>query len=256
MEEIMQSNAFFMLPITVAYGTICVSWFLLDRRGFSWQVDVIRKPDKPWLEFVLAIVSVIAVLGVGQLYSHGYLVPTSDRPTLAGLSWMLNNVLIFSPIWLSVVLRKQSLSTVFISKHQLLRKLIFGLAASLLGILVFVLLRQESNRLPEIFRQATTFKSLSNFPAVFFENVALAFLFVRLKWAVGTKWAIVIPSLLFALAHVPGSIAEGDPWGHILAFSLLTSGLTLFILYTAYRSRDIIWLGLVHYLMDIAIKAF
>lgn len=256
MEEIMQSNAFFMLPLVLCYGIICGMWFLFDRMGWLWNITPIKAPEKPRLEFLLAIVATIAVLSVGQLYSHGWLLPSSDSELWAGVSWMFNNVIIFSPLWLMVIIRKQSLNTVLISKEGLVKKVLFGLGTSLVGIIVFVGLRNEWTRFPEIWSHAFTYKSLINFPAVFFENVGLAFLFVRFRWAVGPKWAIIIPAIIFAIAHIPGSIAEGDPWSHILTFALLTSSLTVMILYTAYRSRDIIWLGFVHYLVDVAIKAF
>lgn len=256
MEEIMQSNAFFMVPIVLCYGIICGMWFLFDRLGWLWVITPIKAPVKPWKEFLLAIVAAIAILGIGQLYSRGWLLPSPEHKVGAGISWMFNNVIIFSPIWLMVLLRKQSLNTVLISGQDVLKKITFGLVASLVGILVFIGLRNEWTRFPEILSHAASFKSLINFPAVFFENVALAFLFVRFRWAVGSKWAIIIPAILFAIAHIPGSVAEGDSWEHILAFALLTSSLTVLILYTAYRSRDILWLGFVHYLVDVAIKAF
>lgn len=256
MEEVMQSNAFFMVPLVLCYGIICGMWFLFDRMGWLWEISPIKSPKKPWAEFLLAIIAVIAVLVTGQLYARGWLLPGSDNEIVAGISWMFNNVIIFSPIWMMVTFRRQSLNTVLISGKGWGKKVIFGLSTSVAGIIVFVGLRNELERLPEIFAYAFTFKSLINFPAVFFENVALAFLFVRFRWTVGSKWAIIIPALLFAVAHIPGSIAEGDSTGHILYFAILTSSLTVVILYTAYRSRDIIWLGFVHYLVDIAIKAF
>ncbi len=256
MEEIMQSNAFFMLPLVMCYGVICGMWFLFDRLGWLWKITPIKAPEKPRLEFLLAIFAAIAVLGIGRLYAFGWLLPSPDDEIWAGISWMFNNVIIFSPLWLMVVIRKQSLNTILISKDDLIKKAIFGLAVSLLGILIFIGLRNEWGRFPEMLSHAVTFKSLINFPAVFFENVGLAFLFVRFRWAVGAKWAIVIPAIIFAIAHIPGSVAEGDPWSHILSFAILTSSLTVMILYTAYRSRDIIWLGFVHYLVDVAIKAF
>ncbi len=256
MEEIMQSNAFFMVPIVLCYGIICGLWFLLDRKGWLWRIAPIKTPEKPWVEFLVAILVAIAVLAVGQLYSYGWLLPSPENKIGAGISWMLNNVIIFSPIWGVLIIRKQSLSTVLLSKNDLVKKVIFGLVSSLIGIVVFIGLRNEWGRFSEILSHALTYKSLINFPAVFFENVALAFLFVRFRWVVGAKWAIIIPAIIFALAHVPGSIAEGDPWGHILTFCVLTSSLTVMILYTAYRSRDILWLGFVHYLIDVTIKAF
>lgn len=256
MEEIMQSNSYFIIPLTAAYLSICGSWFLLNKRGMSWTIESIETSKKPWLDFGLGLVVAVAILAIGQLFSAGLLIPRSDSQTLNYLIWPLNNVLIFSPIVIVLLLRSQSSRTVFISAQGIGLKLTFGLISSIIGILIFLSLRGEMGRIGEIASHAIEAQTLSNFPAIFFENVAVAFLFVRLKWAVGIKWAIAIPSILFALAHVPGSIAEGDPVGHIVTFFFLTGGLTTVILYTAYRSRDILWLGVVHYLMDVAIKAF
>ncbi len=256
MEEIMQSNTFFIVPLTIAYATICGLWFLINSRKNLWALDPIKPSDRPWLDFALALITTVGIFAIGQLYSAGFLLPNANSVIANRLIWVANNFIIFSPIALTLFFRKQKITTLFLSKNQLLLKLAFGTIASLTGVTLFLILRGELERFPEILKEAITLKSLSYFPAVFFENVTLAFLFVRLKWAVGIKWAILIPSVLFALAHVPGSVAEGDPWSHIITFFFLTGSLTTFILYTAYRSRDIIWLGIVHYMMDIVIKAF
>lgn len=256
MEEIMQSNLFFIIPLTLAYGSVCALWFLLASKSSRWPITPIKSSTKPWLDFGLSLAAAISILAIGQLYSHGLLIPKTESKTLNGLIWMLNNVIIFSPIFFTLFFRKQGLETVFLSGKKLPIKIGFGLLASAVGIIVFVGLRGEWGRLGSIIMSSFTFDALVNFPAVFFENVAIAFLFVRIKWLIGMRWAILIPSLLFAFSHVPSSLAEGDPLGHILIFFALTSGLTLFILYTTYRSRDIIWLGVVHYLMDVAIEVF
>ncbi len=256
MEEIMQSNHFFIVPLTIAYGTICGLWFFLNRGGRLWEIQNIPTPEKPWKDLVLGLIAAIAILAIGQLYSSGYLIPHSGNEKLNLLIWPLNNVIIFSPIFLVLIIRRQGPETVFLSVKHIPLKLTFGIVASVVGVLIFAGLRGEWARLTEIASRSVSLSSLSYFPAVFFENVALAFLFVRLKWVVGIKWAILIPAVLFAVSHVPGSIAEGDPWSHIITFFFLTGGLTTFILYTAYRSRDIFWLGIVHYLMDLAIKTF
>ncbi|WP_421764272.1 type II CAAX prenyl endopeptidase Rce1 family protein [Ekhidna sp.] len=256
METIMQSNSFFILPLTLAYLSICIAWFWLDKKGKSWPLESIKSTSRPWIDLWIGLSACIAIMGIGQLYSAGYLIPRSESTIFNQVViWPLNNVIIFSPIFLILIIRRQSLKTIFISFKSIERKLLFGLIASIIGILVFTGLRGEWARIPEIARSSIQLKTLSNFPAIFFENVALAFLFVRLKWATGIKWAIGIPAVLFAFAHVPGSIAEGDPASHILIFFVLTGCLTTFILYTAYRSRDILWLGVVHYVMDIVIKA-
>ncbi|MEO9871687.1 CPBP family glutamic-type intramembrane protease [Ekhidna sp.] len=257
MEEVMQSNSYFIIPLSLAYLSICGIWFLLNKHHRSWEIESIETPNRPWLDLMLGLVACIGIMGVGQLYSAGYLIPRTGSFFInKSLIWPLNNVLIFSPLFMLLFVRNHSSKTIFISKEGLLLKLGFGCIASLVGTIIFIGVRGEWNRFSEILLHAVELETLSNFPAIFFENVALAFLFVRLKWAVGIKWAIGIPSFLFALAHVPGSIAEGDPTTHIMTFFFLTGGLTTIILYTAYRSRDIIWLGVVHYIMDVAIKAF
>lgn len=253
----MQSNAFFIIPLCVAYLCVCALWFGLNRKGLLWKIDAIEVSEKPWLDFGLGLLAVIGILGIGQLYSAGLLIPPTQVSSVDQLIvWPLNNLIIYSPIFLVLLFRKQPLSTVFLSADGITRKLLFGLVASAIAVLLFLGLRGEWDRFGKILTRSITVESISYFPAVFLENIAIAFLFVRLRWLVGLKWAIGIPAFLFALAHVPGSIAEGDPWSHIIIFFLTTGTLTIFILYTAYRGRDILWLGLVHYFMDLAIKVF
>lgn len=257
MEEIMQSSAFFIVPIIIAYAIICSIWFIMNRLCPEWwPTENIIPSDTKWKDFIIAILSGILVLLIGQLYSRGYLIPNINTPGLKHFIWPLNNVLIFSPIFISLWIRKQSLATVLISKKGFWKRLGFGLAGSLVGVVAFVGLRGETERIPEIMLKSISPISLSYFPAVFFENVAIAFLFVRIKWVLGAKWAILLPSLLFAFAHVPGSIAEGDPISHIIIFFLLTSFIAVFVLFTCFKARDILWIVLAHYSMDLAIKAF
>lgn len=252
----MQSNSFFIIPLTIAYLSICAMWFVISAFGLSWPISVIKTPHKPWLEMGLALVTCVFVFLIGRLYSAGWLLPHTSNKVMNNTFWVVNNIIIYSPIFLFMLLRKQGLETIFISNKCLVRKLSLGIVASLLGVVLFSGIRDEWHHIPQILSASVESKALINFPAVFFENVALAFLFVRLKWAVGIKWAIGVPSILFAFAHVPGSLAEGDPWNHIIIFFFLTGSLTTIILYTAYRSRDIIWLGVVHFVMDVVIKAF
>ena len=111
------------------------------------------------------------------------------------------------------------------------------------------------NRFPEVLRRAIEPGRLVDFVPIFLEGVAVAFLFVRIKWALGILPAILIPAGLFALAHIPGQLANGLNAAEIMAFFIVNGGLAGAILYFVHRSADIIWIGLVHYIMDIAIEA-
>ncbi len=90
------------------------------------------------------------------------------------------------------------------------------------------------------------------------------------------SWTLQIPDLILAEVytyHAPNMRNDqflrglpdwpcsplqrpGDPGYHILFMSFVTATLAVFVLYTCNRTRDIIWIGLVHYFMDVAIQAF
>lgn len=257
MEEVQQSNPDFIIPIIAAYAVACSTWFILYRYKFEWwPIEDIGKPDKKYVELIWTLMGAVGVIVIGRIYAAGYLIPKAPGSAINNLIWPLNNMLIYGPIFLVVLLRKQPMSVLFLSPKGILKKLLFGAIATVLAVMTFLILRNELVRVPEIIATSVTLSALSNFPAVFLEGVALAFIYIRLKWSFGTWTAILAPSLLFAAAHVPGSVAEGDSLFHIIVFFMTTSFISTFVLYTMDKSRDVIWLGVVHYFLDVAIKAF
>lgn len=253
----METSFTFFLAIIAAYASACIVWLGMYKLSPTWwPVAVIEKPVTKYKDLLIAFGACVGIILMGQLYSLGLLLPGSSNGYVDALLWMLNNLIIFSPIFITLYLRRQSINTIFISPRKLGLKLIFGLLASLLGILVFYLVASGENQFGRVFSEAFLLENIRNFPAVFLEGVAIAFLFVRLNWSIGKKWAILIPSILFALAHLPRSIGNGTAVPEILAYSAVTFAVTCLILYTSHKSRDVIWLGVIHYLMDIAIGAF
>ena len=134
----MQSNTFFIIPLTVAYGTICGLWFLLSGTSLSWPIPPIQNPSKRWVDLGIAMVASIGILALGQLYSAGYFLSQTNNAILNLFIWPLNNVLIFSPIFLALVIRKQGPNTIFISRQALPKKLLFGISSSFVGIAMFL----------------------------------------------------------------------------------------------------------------------
>ena len=96
MEEIMQSNSFFIIPLTLAYLIICGLWFFLDKRGWLWEIACIESPKKPWIDMIIGVVAAVGILAIGQLFSAGYLINRTDSEMLNLIIWPLNNVIIFS----------------------------------------------------------------------------------------------------------------------------------------------------------------
>lgn len=246
----------YFIPVILGYGIPCLLWFMFNKYWpLLWPKENITKPKKPIIDLGLGLVGAVAILLIGQLWSAGLLLPEGkDQSLLNILIWWLNNLIIFSPIFIVLAIRKQSLNTLFLNRQELLLKLAFGLASSFIGVELYMLF--NGGHAPEIIAKAFEYDNARNFLPVFLEGVALAFLFVRLKWVVGLKWAIGIPAILFAAAHIPRALANDSSLEIIIIDSVLTAAVTVIVFATTAKSRDIIWLGLLHYFMDIAIGAF
>jgi hypothetical protein len=251
-----QATLQFFAPVAVAYLAACAAWFGLERI----QPQSVRQPatpetNRPRLDFVLCILAIAGVLGIGQIYRAGWLLPAGESPA-GRLNWTIDNLLIYSPIAVVLAARRQGLETVYLSARHIAKNILIGIAIGLLAVACYLALRGGLPQFRSVIIEAVSASSLANFTPVFLEGVAMAFGFVRLRWAFGQAAALFIPGVLFALAHVPRGIAEGRTPMEIAAFFLFNVALVPAILYTISRSRDIVWIGMVHYLMDIATGAF
>lgn len=253
-QGIQQAEWDFFGPVALAYGAACALWFVARAiRPGAWQEEPAYRPARrPWLEFLWVAVVVVGILGLGELWRQNYLLPRD-----AGLlAFSISQLIVWSPLFVVLLLRRQPLQTVYLSGEGLPTKIVTGIVLGAVALLAFLLPRGELHRLGAILEDAGSARAWGHFVPVFLEGVGIVYLFERLRWCVGTRWAIAVPAVVFALAHVPGSLEEGRGMGHILAFSLFNSAMVVGILWTVWRSRDVVWLGIVHWLMDIAIEAF
>ena len=131
-----------------------------------------------------------------------------------------------------------------------------GLVAAILAVVTFSRLSDATDRLTTIAADALALRSLAHAPAVFLEGVALAFVYERLRWVMGGRWALFAPCLLFAAAHLPRSLAAGRPIEEVLFWFSANTLLPMMILGVVAKSRDVIWIAIPHYAMDVAIGAF
>jgi hypothetical protein len=255
MQDPQTATWFFFGPVAVAYLSACGGWLLYDRLRLSSDGELpIARSDRPVLDFLLTLAAAGGILLLGTIYRQGWLLPAGATP-LGRCFWVIDNAIIYSPIAVVLAARRQGLDTIFLSHGRLWEKTALGLGLGIGAVSVYLALRGELAQLPDVLISAAAPDKLIDFPAVFLEGVALAFGFVRFRWLVGTAAALVIPALLFAAAHVPGQVAEERAIAHMAAFFVFNSGLCAAILWTVQRSRDIVWIGLVHYLMDVAIRA-
>jgi hypothetical protein len=256
MDRVQQASFFFFVPLVIAYLSACVGWLALVRlRPALWPAPVQLESKRPYLDLGLSILAVIFILLLGQAFRAGFLLPTKGQGLARHLAWIIDNLIIYSPIFLTLALRRQRLGTIFLSGEGIHKKLAIGIVLGIFSMALFLALRGEVTRMPAILSRVLELKRIVDFVPIFLEGVALAFLFVRLRWALGLWIALLLPALLFAFAHIPNHVASGLSALEIIVFVLMDSTLVAVILYVVQRSRDIIWLGVVHYLMDLAISA-
>jgi membrane protease YdiL (CAAX protease family) len=254
--EIQSASAGFMVPITLAYLAACGTWLIVKRlAGDRWPDEEQFATDNRWIDLLSVVLVAIGVFGIGALYRAGWLLPSLPGRWSA-ITTTINLCLPFSPIAVCLLVRKQPTTTIWISRRALQWKLAVGFLAAAVGLIVFQWLRDDLSAIPNLLMDAVTAHSLSHFAPVFLEAVAVAFVFVRLRWAVGTGWAIAIPSLLFALAHVPSGIESGRSGLELASFVVFNTCLAAAIFGVVARSRDVLWIAIPHYVLDVAIGVF
>jgi hypothetical protein len=251
----MQDWGFFG-PLIAAWLVTCGGWALAFKlRPGWWPQSEPPRTQRKWLDLALVIVVAAAIIGIGEMWRRGWLLP-QPAGWVGDVAWQLNNLIIFAPLFVALGARRQSTETVYLSGRGLPVKLAAGLLLGVLAIATFHLLRGEPRAMATTLAESPRWQNLKNFLPVFLEGVALAYAFVRLRWAIGVWPALLVPAALFAAAHIPRQIENGLAPGLMAVYFAVTALIAVVVLLTLARSRDVVWLGIAHYLMDIAIKAF
>lgn len=258
----MEASSQFFFAVAMAYfiPSLLTIGLIKIKPGFLGEtacLEDLAPPKNKWLDFVVAILVIASILGLGGLYRNGYLLPDKIRDGQAfNVMFLLNNFVIYLPLFVALVIRHQSLKTIYISTTKIENKLLAGILMAILGCLIFYGLTKTTNRISQDLETAFSRHSLQFFPPVFLEGAGVAFVFVRLRW-ITSKWvAILIPAFLFAIAHLHYSIEAGKSFVYTISFFLFNVGIVSGLLFMLQRVRDILWIGILHYFMDVAINAF
>jgi hypothetical protein len=104
--------------LVVAYLIGLGGWLAASR---VWRTLWPHQPAggfaSPWKEFGLALLGAVGVLAVGQLWSLGVRLP--EEGDLGPAFGAVNQALIFAPILLVVVIRRQSWTTAWLSRRRI-----------------------------------------------------------------------------------------------------------------------------------------
>jgi hypothetical protein len=202
---------------------------------------------RPWKEVAWAVLAVLGVLAVGQLYVRHWLLPPGGPG--APLIEAANQVLIFAPILAVPLLRRHGLRTAWLPLDRLWARLPVGLVLAALAILAFTLVRPGSDSWLQVCPRVYQPGNVGIMVQVWCEDVAIAILFVRFQAAMGLRGTVLLVATLFAAAHVPAMVVNGASVGD-LGRLVLDAGLGVIVLSVVQRSADVWWFWCVHYALD------
>lgn len=235
--------------LLLSYGTALTLWLILGRLAPRlWPATEPPKFQRPWLEVGFTLSAAVGVIALGQLYLAGFQLPTDGA--FGPFFEALNQLLIFSPMPLLLLIRRQPLSTAWLPTTQIGPRIAVGVGLALGATLVFSLTRGGADSFLAIAPRLVGPSQIQHVTQVFCEDLAIAILLCRLSAAMPrpmlAAWGV---AGLFALGHMPALLQNAADWRD-LAYLVADFALAGAALSIVQRSRDIWWFFCVHYAMD------
>lgn len=213
-----------------------------------WPRDRTVSFGHPWREFAVALAGVVGTLAMGQLWSRGIRLP--EEGALGPLFGALNQVLIFAPILLVLVIRRQPWASAWLPGGRIATRLLVGFVLASLAVVVYARLRDGANTPWTLLSRIWQYEHVDEMVQVFLEDLTIAILFVRLAAAIGTRWAVVLVACLFAAGHIPAMMSQGATWLEMSGL-LRDAGLGVVVILILQRSRDVVWFWFIHACLDL-----
>jgi hypothetical protein len=212
-----------------------------------WSQDPVEGFAHPWKEFGIALVGAVGILAIGQLWIRGIRLP--EQGVLGPVLGAINQVLIFTPILLVIVIRRQSWATAWLPRQRIAMRLLVGLVLATLAVATYSLLRAEADAPWVMLGRIWRYEHFDEMVQVFLEDLTIAILFVRLAGALGSRWSTAIVALLFAAGHIPAMVSGGATWLEVGGL-LRDVGLGVAVILVLQRSRDVVWFWCIHFCLD------
>lgn len=236
--------------LVTGYGAAMAGWLLINRFVPGvWPAVPSATFERPWRAFGAAMLGVAGVLVVGQAFLRGWLLP--ERGPFAPILGALNQVAIFAPVLLVLAIRREPLSTAWLTARRLPVRLAAGAALALLALMTYTIARRDADGLPVVVARILQYPHLDEACQVLLEDITIAVLFVRLAAATSSRTAIGVVALLFAAGHVPAMLAGGAGMAELASLGRdVLLGVALIAVLQ--RSRDVLWFWCVHFAMDMS----
>jgi hypothetical protein len=206
--------------------------------------------ERPGREVLWALVAVVLLVCISVVTDN--LFRTWKRhPSFGSLVFFVQLLLVYSPIFASLIWRKQSLKTCFLRFDKLPFKILLGIGLAFIASLLFLLIRGRAGAFPEFVATLGKGGVVAMFQT-FMEGFAVGFLLYRVGAWIGIGWSSVIVAILFMAAHIPnytsGAFHLSLPVALLAAVA--HAGIGVLILFGVWRSQDIIVFGFLHWFIN------
>lgn len=175
--------------------------------------------------------------------------PTARGGALGPVFCAINQIFIFAPLLLVVVLRRQSWATAWLPRRRIAVRLLLGLVLASLTVSEYSVLRAGADAPWVLWGRIWRYEHFDEMVQVLLEDLTIAILFVRLAGAIGSRWATVIVACLFAAGHIPVMLSHGATWNE-LGRLLGDAGLGVAVILVLQQSRDVAWFWCIHCCLD------
>lgn len=246
----MEFTTSYFLAIALAYlGSIGV-WFLVTRaRPSLWPPIRQIHFAKPKRELVWALVAIGFVLLLTVLDNMRLLLPR-QRGWVGPLVFLGVLLIVWLPVILVLLIRRQGLHTCLLSTEGAGKKLLWGIGVSLLGISIFLIARGKIYAFPQL-----TSGWRTNHLVVLVQSIMLmagvGFLLVRIIAAAGKWIGIVIVGALYGLAKYPLYMMQYRMgFFQATAMIVFSSFIAMIIAYIIYDRQDVLVISIFHFFLD------
>ena len=235
-------------PLALAYLVGLGGWLVASRLLPNvWPSKPSEALPHPWREFGFALLGALGIVAVGQLWTHGIRLP--EQGPVGPLLGAINQVLIFVPILLVLVIRRQPWTSAWLPRPRIAMRLLVGLVLATLAVTAYSLLRAGADAPWVLLKRIWVYQHIDEMTQVFLEDLTIAILFVRLVGAIGRIWATVGVACLFAAGHIPTMVSQGVTLSE-LAGLIRDAGLGVLAILVLQRSRDVVWFWCIHFCLD------
>jgi hypothetical protein len=247
----METSINFELAVYAAWGASLLLFMIaLSRSKGLAPSPGLECISRPGLEVLYALSAIVILFVLSQLTDQWF-ATWKKIPFYGRIVFLVQLLVIYSPIILVLVWRKQGLDTCLLRREKLPSKLLVGLSLALFASLVFLGVRGRLTAYPQFLATVGEGGPLAMLQT-FLEGVALGFLLYRFSAWIGVRWSAAIVAVLFMAAHVP--VYMGKSFGLSLpiavAMAAAHAGITVAVLLAMWKSQDIVVVGFLHWFIN------